>query len=118
MRVVRTTFSKEEGRRDRRYPLPPLVVAIDGVEYSTVNWSLGGFLLSGYNKPVQPGQSLCGTVLLIGRPETIDFTGMVLRRDERQPGNLAVQFTDLDERGITILDRVIARRLYPRRAGK
>jgi hypothetical protein len=112
MRVIRTNFDRHEVRRDRRYPLPPLVIAIDGVEYSTVNWSLGGFLISGFNKDAEHGKKLTGTLCLLDRPESIDFAGTVVRIDEPEPGLLAVQFTDLGDRGMSILDRIIARRLF------
>jgi hypothetical protein len=112
MRFVRTNFDRNEGRQDRRYPTPPIIVAIDGVEYSTVNWSLGGFLLLGFYKPVQSGQPISGTFCLVDRPETVDFTGTVIRADTPDRGNLAVRFSDLGERGSTILDRVIARRMF------
>lgn len=111
MKIIRTNFDRNEGRRDRRYPLPPLVVVLDGVEYSTVNWSLGGFLISGYRRAAVSGQKIVGTLLLVTRPETIDFQGEVIRVDEPAPGNLAVQFDELGERGMVILDRLIARRL-------
>jgi hypothetical protein len=112
MRFVRTNFDRNEGRQDRRYPLPPMVVAIDGVEYSTINWSLGGLLLSGFYKPVTPGQPITGTFCLVDRPETVDFTGTVVRTDLPERGHLAIRFDDLGERGLTILDRIIARRMF------
>jgi hypothetical protein len=114
MRFVRTSFDRNEGRQDRRYPVPPIVVAIDGVEYSTVNWSLGGFLLNGFFKPVDCGAPISGTFCLVDRPETVEFTGTVIRTDQPERGNLAVRFNDLGERGVTILDRVIARRMFRR----
>ncbi|MBV9523591.1 MAG: hypothetical protein JO010_12395, partial [Alphaproteobacteria bacterium] len=49
MKVIRTSFDRREERRDRRYPLPPLLVELGGVEHATVNWSLGGFLVSGFS---------------------------------------------------------------------
>jgi hypothetical protein len=112
MRFVRTSFDRNEVRQDRRYPVPPIVVAIDGIEYSTINWSLGGFLLNGFYKPAATGQTISGTLCLVDRPETVEFTGTVIRTDTPDRGNLAVRFDDLGERGLTILDRVIARRMF------
>ncbi len=37
-----------ERRRDRRLPLPIFTVRLDGVTYQTMNWSLGGLLIEGY----------------------------------------------------------------------
>ena len=37
-----------ERRRDRRLPLPIFTVRLDGVNYQTMNWSLGGLLIEGY----------------------------------------------------------------------
>ncbi|HVI90832.1 MAG TPA: hypothetical protein VM659_21210 [Dongiaceae bacterium] len=38
-----------EKRKDKRLPLPVFSVKIDGQVYSTINWSLGGLLVSEYD---------------------------------------------------------------------
>jgi hypothetical protein len=37
-----------EHRRDKRLPLPIFTIRLDGLVCDTVNWSLGGLLVSGY----------------------------------------------------------------------
>src|SRR5438105_403683 len=114
MRTFRVSYDRHEGRRDRRYPLPPLTVLVADVEYSTVNWSLGGFLLGGYVGTAHIGQKLAGKLRVHDRADPVDFTAVVVRIAEPGPGNVAVQFTDLDDKTMTLLDRAIARRLFRR----
>jgi hypothetical protein len=112
MKTTRVSYDRREDRRDRRYPLPPLTINLDVAEYTTVNWSLGGFLLGGYKGSAFAGQTLAGKLSVRDNTEPVAFTGVVVRVDEPGPGNLAVQFTDLDDRMVTLLDRAIARRLF------
>ena len=42
------TVRGAERRRDRRLPLPIFTVKLDDVSYQTMNWSLGGLLIEGY----------------------------------------------------------------------
>lgn len=37
-----------EHRRDKRLPLPIFTIRLDGLVCDTLNWSLGGLLVSGY----------------------------------------------------------------------
>lgn len=39
---------KRDHRRDKRLPLPIFTIRLDGLICDTVNWSLGGLLVSGY----------------------------------------------------------------------
>lgn len=112
MKTIRISFDRREDRRDRRYPLPPLGVAIDGVEYVTVNWSLGGFLLSGFDAPAEAGHPVAGKLRIDKHADAAEFKGVVVRVNEPEPGNLAVQFVELDDCTMTLLDRAIARRLF------
>jgi hypothetical protein len=47
-----------EKRRDKRLPLPVFSVKIDGQTYSTINWSLGGLLVSEYDGTVADDQTV------------------------------------------------------------
>ena len=117
MKIVKTSFDRQEDRRDRRYPMPPLAVLIEDVEYTAVNWSLGGFLISGFAGQLKPGATLLGRLRPGDSEALLRFSGSVVRVDDPEPGFLAVQFTELGENGIEILDRLIARRMFRRRAG-
>lgn len=116
MKIVKTSFDRQEDRRDRRYPMPVLVVIIEDVEYTSVNWSLGGFLIGGFAGQLKPGATLVGRLRAGESEAPLRFSGSVVRADEPEPGFLAVQFTELGENGIEILDRLIARRMFRRRA--
>jgi hypothetical protein len=112
MRNTRVSFDWQNARRDRRYPLPNLVVTIDGRAYDTENWSLGGFLVSGFDRRVRPGQAIAGKLGLADQPVEIDFTATVVRGGDETPGQLAAQFTDLSDETMTLLERIITRRLF------
>ncbi len=38
-----------DNRRDKRMPLPVFTIRLDGLVCDTLNWSLGGLLVSGYS---------------------------------------------------------------------
>ena len=115
MQFVKTSFDRQEERRDRRYPLPTLIVVIGTTEYATINWSLGGFLISGFTSSAAPGGMVLGKMLL-GDPESVlRFSGTVVRVNEPEEGHLAVQFTELGEGGLDQLDRYIADHMFRRR---
>ena len=118
MKIVRTSYDRSEGRRDRRYPLPQLVVLIDGKEYTTINWSLGGFLIGSFAQRLAIGAPVVGRLRITGEKAPLRFSGSVVRIDEPDPGCLAVQFNELDEGGIEMLDRCIARRMFRGRSGR
>jgi len=43
-----------EHRRDKRLPLPIFTIRLDGLVCETLNWSLGGLLISGYEGAHNP----------------------------------------------------------------
>ena len=112
MNRTRVSYDRREDRRDRRYPLPPLTIVLADAEYTTVNWSLGGFLLAGFTGRAAIGQKLTGTLRVHQGAKDVAFTATVVRTDE--PGQIGVQFTDLTDEVVTMLDRAIARRFSRR----
>ena len=112
MRTSRTNFDRQEARRDRRYARPLLTVAIDGQDYASDNWSLGGFQLTA-KLPVEPGALVTGTLRIEGA-EGFSFSAAVVRRDEAT-GIIAFRFHDLSPLAVGKLDRALARRLVRRR---
>ncbi|HEX3497854.1 MAG TPA: PilZ domain-containing protein [Stellaceae bacterium] len=109
---TRVSYFPPEDRRDRRYPLPTLIISIGGVEYGTVNWSIGGFLITGFDRKVVPGQAITGMMRPVNRPEGLPFTATVVRSGDPEPGYLAAKFEDLSELGLSMLERIITRRLF------
>jgi hypothetical protein len=112
MKTTRVSFDMHNARRDRRYPAPPLVITIDDGEYTTLNWSLGGFLITGFDRRISPGKPIAGTLGTPEQPVMIEFSAKVVRVGEPVPGQLAVQFTDLGEHGLSVLERILTRRMF------
>jgi hypothetical protein len=115
MRTLRTNFSRLESRRDRRYAIPPLVVSIDGHDYISDNWSLGGFHLTG-ELAHAVDEVVTGTFKVDSDkgPKVFDFSAKVVRHEE-VGGKIAFHFEGLSGDAVTALDRALARRLGPRR---
>ncbi len=112
MKTTRVSFDRQNARRDRRYPLPALVITIGDGQYTTVNWSLGGFLITGFDRKISPGKPIAGRLSLADQPIGFEFTAKVVRVGEPAPDQLAVQFTDLGEHGLAVLERIMKRRLF------
>ena len=110
-RPTKISFDPREDRRDRRYPLPPVSITIDGVEYTTVNWSLGGFLLKG-ELGIEVGATISGTLRVDGSAG-FPFTAELIWR-EVENGSYGFHFTELTPDAVGKLDRALARRLVPR----
>jgi PilZ domain len=112
MRIARTNFDRQESRRDRRYALPTLTIAIGDQDYPSDNWSLGGFQLSA-PLALTVGDVVTGTLRLEGG-EPLAFTALVVRQDE-PAGSFGFRFQELSPLAVTMLDRALARRLVSRR---
>jgi hypothetical protein len=111
MRIARTNFDRQEARRDRRYAVPPLTVVIGDREFTSDNWSLGGFQLT-CDLPLMVGAVVSGTLHVDGS-DGFEFTAQVVRKEE--PGALGFRFEELTPLAMTKLDRALARRLVSRR---
>jgi hypothetical protein len=110
---TRTSFSRSEARRDRRYPMPTLGVTVGGRELWTVNWSLGGFMLHDVAMPVDVGSLIEGTMRFDGGP-TVPFKAEIVRVGP-SPGEIGAHFQELGDAAFDLLDRAISRRLFRRR---
>ncbi len=98
-----------EQRRNRRFRKPGLVFAFDGRSHHTVDWSLGGALLSGYVGKRNIGSSIDGTVHLVWEPTTHPFRGIVVRR-VLERGELALRFIDLSDSTFKLLEEYATNR--------
>ena len=111
--VVGTTLT--DRRRNRRTVMPPVHVEIDGVEYATVDWSLGGFRLSDYTGDRAPGDVVPITIIatvsgaLRRHQVTAEIMRLHLDQDTELPG-LAGAFEAIDPATIETLEAVIMER--------
>jgi hypothetical protein len=113
LRTIRTTLDRHEMRRDRRYPLPPVTVSFVDGDYTTVNWSLGGFLLLG-GPAVEIGVKLRATLSTLRRQESFAVTVEAVRHDGAASG-VAFRFVEPSAQMVAVLDHLIADRLVGRR---
>ena len=115
MAKTRFSFDRFEDRRDRRMARPPVAVTLAGVQYVSVDWSLGGIRLLGFREVPDTGALLAGTLALEAAiDEKVDFVGEVVRTDIEY-GEVALRFVSLSEAAFDLLDRGIARQFRPRR---
>ena len=100
-----------EKRKDKRLPLPIFTVKIDGKAYSTVNWSLGGLLVSDYE-----GDAIDDQVIRIDVKAKDDMAEFKLRisarvirnRTDRQ--ELALKFEEMDSQVYDFFEQCFSRR--------
>ena len=112
LRTIRTNFDRDESRRDRRYPLPPVKVSLADRAYETVNWSLGGFLLAA-GPVLTVGAIVAGSLKLFDDRAPYDFIAEVVRCDDNGVG---FHFVEISSDLVGALDRVLANRMFRKRA--
>lgn len=100
----------KERRKDRRLPLPIFSVRVDGVVYHTLNWSLGGLLIEGYDGQRQNGEAL--QVDIKAKDATADFRMKINVQVIRAvPGeSLAIQFEALSPELYEFFERCFSAR--------
>jgi hypothetical protein len=81
-----------ELRRDRRFVAPAWELDIEGRLLTSVNWSLGGFLVRG-ELPLDVGDTVGGTLRAPGS-DGFTFTARLVRRERRGRG-LGFAFEEL-----------------------
>jgi len=106
-RVVRTSFDRHEFRRDRRYPVPPILVRIQGRDYKSLNWSLGGFRIEARDLGLAVGDGIAGSLHMIQIDHTCDFTAEIIWAD-REEGDVGARFVEIAPDGLAALDRVLS----------
>lgn len=105
-----------ENRRDKRLPLPVFTVRIDGLVCDTINWSLGGLLVSGYEGAHEPENQV--EVAIKIKDTTGDYalklTAKVIRVDARNK-TIALQFEEMSPVIYDFFERSFAQRFRNRR---
>jgi hypothetical protein len=82
---------RAEQRRERRYSLPVLEIAIGRERFRAINWSMRGALIYGICEVV--GARVRGEMAVPGSREGVPFTATVVRAD-LDSGNSAICFED------------------------
>ena len=100
-----------EKRKDKRLPLPVFSVKIDGQTYSTVNWSLGGLLISDYDGTAVDDQPI--RIDIKAKDEGAEFklriSARVIRnRTDRR--ELAVKFEEMNPQVYDFFEQCFSRR--------
>lgn len=113
-RVVRTNFDRLEFRRDRRYPVPLLVVCIQGRDYNSVNWSLGGFRIDARDLGLAVGDGVAGTLQMSHIDHICAFTAEIMWT-HREEGDVGAKFIEIAPDCLAALDRMLSHRMSRRR---
>jgi hypothetical protein len=91
MPAARKDCAGSDRRRDRRYALPVLEIAIGDERFRAVNWSMQGALLYGICELV--GVRVRGEMGVPGSIDGVPFAATVVRTD-LDSGNCAICFED------------------------
>jgi len=101
------SIGRVEFRRDRRYPVPPLVARIQDRDYSAVNWSLGGFQMEADDLALGVGDGVEGILYMSEMSRSCSFVGEIVWT-EREPRTVGVKFTALAPNAVELLDGYMA----------
>lgn len=101
------SIGRVEFRRDRRYPVPPLVVRIMGRDYPALNWSLGGFQIDGSDLALAVGDGVEGVLHMSEMSRSCSFVGEIIWGGG-EPGTVGVRFTALAPNAVELLDGYMA----------
>ena len=105
-------FPTEERRRYKRVTAPAITIQVDDVLYQTHDWSMGGFMIEGYEGRLSPGAlfTLKRIATLEGDLAPVTVRSRVVGADpDRQ--RLMVAFLTVDQQAYAILSEHMAERL-------
>ncbi|MBT5048054.1 MAG: PilZ domain-containing protein [Rhodospirillaceae bacterium] len=95
-------------RRDIRTGDRILTLELEGQFYSTADWSLGGFMIDGYEDTLEPGNSAPVNIILEEDGHMVEqsVTAKIVRLvpGELNLRQLAAQFSDLSDTVIELLE--------------
>jgi hypothetical protein len=101
------SVGRVEFRRDRRNPVPPLVVRISGQDYPAVNWSLGGFQIDAGDLALAVGDGVEGLLYMPQMNRSCSFVGEIIWT-RRELGTVGAKFTALAPNAVELLDGYMA----------
>lgn len=95
-------------RRDQRSSDRVITLELEGQFYSTLDWSLGGFLIEGYEGALEPGNSAAVSIILEDGSDTIEqsATASIIRivQSDLELRQLAAKFDDLSDDAFGLLE--------------
>lgn len=105
-------FPIEDRRRHQRVSVPAITLLVDGRPYASHNWSLGGFMIEGYEGRLTPGAlfTLDRIAMLDGTFAEVRVPARVVRADAAMQ-RLVIGFLALDERAYAILNEHMVERM-------
>jgi predicted component of type VI protein secretion system len=110
MKIVGTQVSNR--RRDRRVSTVPIAIELEGKVYTSLDWSLGGFLIEGYDGKRRPGQEVTvGIQVVAGETELNHVARAEIVRVDLGTNQLAANFTALDNATLNTLEGWLTGRL-------
>ncbi len=111
MTIISTELSNR--RRDKRTGNSPLHIEFDGVTLTTLDWSLGGFLVEGYDGYLHAGDQLAVEISFgLDGHDFSHVTSIEVVRIEAYGNQLAANFIGLDHDTINILEGLLTGRLH------
>lgn len=99
----------EYNRKDARITKTVIYILIEGETYPTLDWSLGGFRIGGYQGSIGMGQELIveGIGPALNELFPLDVNCTAIRRTDEQ---LAVGFVELTSDAYDVLEALMTRR--------
>ena len=104
---TRTSFDRLEFRRDRRYPVPPLIARIAGRDYPCVHWSLGGIWIQAGDLGLGVGDGVEGSLHMPGTGRSCVFVAEAVWV-EPNGGAVGAKFLELASAATELLDGYMA----------
>ncbi len=86
----------KDRRKNRRNFDRPLKLKVEGRTYQTLDWSLGGFRIKDYHRPLEIGERITGKVSLPYGGHVGDFVAEIVRATE--DGDVGVRILEITSR--------------------
>lgn len=110
MRIVGTVVANR--RRDKRVSVVPIRIELEGETYTSLDWSLGGFLIEGYIGRRLPGEEVMIGIQVVAKGVEYDHVARAeIIRVDRHAGQLAANFVSLDDATLNTLEGWLTGRL-------
>jgi hypothetical protein len=105
-----TQAQKMDRRHDRRQTNRVITVELEGQFYSTLDWSVGGFRIEGYEGDLKAGNIAAISIISDEGNETLEqaATASIVRivHEDLELQQLAAQFDDLSSSAFNLLDEL------------